>query len=37
LRKEFGIPENLGQFEIDFDVVRKTDYSKRKFRPIWSG
>jgi hypothetical protein len=27
----------MGLCEIDFDFIRKTDYSKRKFRPIWSG
>lgn len=37
LRKEFQIPENIGKYELDFDYIRKTDYSKRKFRPVWSG
>jgi hypothetical protein len=27
----------MGECEIDFDFVRKSDYSKRKFRPTWSG
>lgn len=37
LRKEFQIPENIDKFDLDFDYIRKTDYSKKKFRPIWSG
>ena len=24
-------------YDLDFDFIRKQDYSKKKFRPIWSG
>ena len=37
LRKNFGIPEKMGIYEIDFQAIRKDDNSYKRCRPIWSG
>jgi hypothetical protein len=37
IREEFSMPDNLGEFEIDFEKIRLHDHSKKKFKPIWSG
>lgn len=37
IRQEFSFPDSLGEFEIDFEKIRLTDHSRKKFKPIWSG
>ena len=37
IRKTFAIPEILGQYQVDFDEIRKHDASKKKQKPMWSG
>lgn len=37
IRKDFGLPEKIGSYDIDFNKVRMQDVSKKKKRPIWSG
>ena len=37
IRRDFGLPEKIGSYEIDFKKVRKRDVSKKKTRPLWSG
>lgn len=37
IRRDFGLPEKIGSYEIDFEKVRIRDVSKKKTRPLWSG
>jgi len=37
LRREFGMPEDMSFFQINFSEIRKADASKKKMRPTWSG
>ena len=37
LRDEFGVPEAMDNYEINYPEVRRRDFSVKKFRPRWSG
>jgi hypothetical protein len=37
LRKEFDIPDDLGENAIDFNEVRRSDAARKRKAPIWSG
>lgn len=37
IRKEFDIPDDLGENAIDFNEVRRSDAARKRKVPVWSG
>lgn len=37
IRKEFDLPKEMEDYEVNFYQIRKHDASKKRYAPIWSG
>ena len=37
IRNQYGLPEDMGIYEIDYNKLRNSDISYKKLKPLWSG
>jgi hypothetical protein len=37
IRKEFDLPKQMDDYEVNFNHIRKHDASKKRYTPSWSG